>query len=275
MSQFEIIIDNLDFPEGPCFDSKDRLWCTGILSGNLVCLENGSIYRYQVGENINGATIDGSDHIWFTDSKRNLVGVFDPETKKTNIVCDNVNGKPLNRPNDLRFDRSGNLIVSCHADGRKEPTGYLIAIDRNNQARKILSQKYFTNGIAFARDGKSFVYAETYNQQLWQVQWDDKNLKVISESPFAKTDGPFGPDGITYDINGNLYVTVFDHSKIDVFNTTGEKINTINLPYKRPTSCAFDPSGKLGLVITEAEKGIVLSYKTESKGEIIFRRGYD
>lgn len=265
----------MKFPEGPCFDSYGRFWCTEILSGNLVCYDNKEINRFHVGEKINGAAIDGRDRIWFTDSERNLIGIFDPENDKIEIVCDKVDGKPLNRPNDLAFDHKGNLLVSCHGDGRTEPTGSLIVLDRNNRAKTIIEKKYFTNGIAFATDGKSFIYSETYNQQLWKARWNSSNLSVIHEKPWTKTDGPIGPDGIAFDKSGNLYVTVFDQSKIDVIDPNGKTINVIKIPYKRPTSCAFDPSGNLGLVITEAEKGMVLSIDVNAIGENVLKRNYE
>ncbi len=274
-TEFNILLKDLDFPEGPCFDAKGRLWCTEILSGNLVCYDQGEIYCYHVGEKVNGAAIDGRDHVWFTDSEKNLIGVLNPENGQKEIVCDNVGGYPLNRPNDLAFDSFGNLIVSCHGDGRSKPTGSLIVLDKNNNAKTILKHKYFPNGIAFSRDCTFFIYSETYNQQLWKAWWDMEKKVVTREQPFAKSDGPIGPDGIAFDDLGYLYVTVFDQSKIDIIDPQGNITDDIPLSYQRPTSCAFDPLGKLGLIVTEAQEGLLISINTKSKGEKIFKRDYE
>lgn len=274
-TEINILIDQLNFPEGPCFDSKGRFWCTEILSGNLLCYDNGKINKYHVGSKLNGAAIDGKDRVWFTDSERNLIAVFNPETKKCTTVCDQIEGKPLGRPNDMVFDRKGNLIISCHNDGRTEPTSSLIVLDRQNRAKTIARNKYFTNGIAFAPDGKTFIYSETYNQQLWKAWWNDHKLSIIREEPFARTDGPKGPDGIAFDNQGNLYVTVFDQGKIDVINPEGRTINSIELPYNRPTSCAFLPNMKSGLIVTEAEVGLVINIKIDAKGQTVFLRNYE
>lgn len=63
-----------------------------------------------------------------------------------------------------------------------------------------------------------------------------------------------GPDG-------NVYVTVYGLGLIRVFSAGGNFLRDIDLPGRYPTSCAFDPSNKLGLVVTETEHGQLLSVK--------------
>lgn len=274
--KYTCLIDHLAFPEGPCFDSVGRLWCTELKAGNLICYDNGKTNRFHVGEQINGAAIDSEDNIWFTDSIDGHVGIFDTDIYKSNIICDNADGVPLNKPNDLAFDRNGNLIVSCHGDGRQTPTGYLICIDLLNNAKVITTNKFFTNGIAFSAEGDYFIYSETYKQRLWKAEWDYETCKIKSEKIWALTKGPKGPDGISFDQEGLLYVAVFDQGIISIFKKEGgESISNINLPTQRPTSCAFDPMGRYGLIITDAEKGRVLNLSINRKAQPLFKRTYE
>ncbi len=269
------LIEELEFPEGPCFDSKGRLWCTELKAGNLVCYEYGKTNRFHVGDHINGAAVDSEDNIWFTDSARGHVGIFETDTHDSKIVCDQADGVPLSKPNDLAFDLDGNLIVSCHGDGRETPTGYLICIDLSNKAKIIAKNKFFTNGIAFSEEGNFFIYSETYNQSLWKAEWEPEACKIKSEEIWGVTEGPKGPDGICFDQDGFLYVAVFDQGVISIFDQEGGKSTTkINLPTQRPTSCAFDPWDRYGLIVTDAEKGRVLSIKSKNKGVPLFKRTY-
>jgi len=96
-------------------------------------------------------------------------------------------------------------------------------------------------------------------------------LKLENERPFAKAgNGPWGPDGMAFDEEENLYVAVFNESKINIYNKTGEWAGHLVCPGTRPTSCSFDPSGKWGLVVTEAENGQIISYPVLNKGLPIY-----
>lgn len=180
----------------------------------------------------------------------------------------------LVRPNDLIFDSEGNLLFSDHADGREQPLSTICVLPKGeNMARVISANKRFTNGLALNANGTTLIFSETYNQQLWVGHWDAKRIEFTNERPFAKTGkGPWGPDGIAFDKNENLYVTIFNESCLNVYSPSGEIINTITLPGSRPTSCAFDPSGKLGLVVTEADRGEIYSLPELGAGLPIFYR---
>jgi gluconolactonase len=46
-----------------------------------------------------------------------------------------------------------------------------------------------------------------------------------------------------------------------VFNLQGDLLNQIKLPGNNPTNLYFDHFGDLGLLVTEAEKGLLLSIR--------------
>ncbi|MDP2060969.1 MAG: SMP-30/gluconolactonase/LRE family protein, partial [Flavobacteriaceae bacterium] len=143
----------------------------------------------------------------------------------------------------------------------------------DDKAKVISLKKYFTNGLAFRADAKTLLFSETYKQQLWICEWDADKLELQNERPFAKAgSGPWGPDGISFDEQENLFVSVFNEGKINVYDKNGQLTNSISCHGNRPTSCAFDPVGKLGLVVTEAERGEIISYPEFGKGLPIYYR---
>lgn len=274
-SKIEImtLLTGLRFPESPVFDFEGRLWFVEIHGGNLSCWNGQQLERFDVQGKPNGATIDSMGNVWFCDSERGEIRVFYPSLKIFETKCiETVDGTHLKRPNDLIFDAKGNLIFSDHADGRDNPVSTICVLPADgNQAKAISSEKYFTNGLALSANGKKLIFAETYNQCLWVGDWDADQLVFSNERVFAKAgNGPQGPDGIAFDEYENIYVTVYNESKILVFDSEGNQIDRIYIKGKCPTSCAFDPAGKLGLVVTEAERGEVLSIKIEERGLAIF-----
>jgi gluconolactonase len=267
------IVSDLNFPEGPVFDFQGNLWFVEIKGGNISKWDGKNLFRFDVDGTPNGAAIDKKGLVWFCDSTRGEIRIFNPDLDCFETICNNtVDGNRLKRPNDLIFDAEGNLLFSDHADGRQEPIATICVLPAGEtQAKVISSGKYFTNGLALTKDGKTLVFSETYRQQLWIASWDSLKLELHNELQFAKTGGaPQGPDGIAFDENENLFATVFNDSRINVYSLYGKLVNWIGTRGSRPTSCAFDPIGKLGLVVTEAEYGEILSFPEFGKGLPMF-----
>lgn len=272
---YKTIISGLNFPEGPVFDFKGNLWFVEIKGGNLSLWDGKKLIRFNVNGTPNGAMIDSNGCIWFCDSGRGEIRKFDPNDQTFQTVCDcTIDGNPLKRPNDLIFDNVGNLLFSDHADGREEPLSSICVLPKGDSKAKVISSnKYFTNGLALRSDAKTLIFSETYRQKLWIGEWDSTKLELTSERTFAKAgNGPWGPDGIAFDEFENLYVAIFNESKINIYDKNGELTESISCPGNRPTSCAFDPSEKLGLVVTEADRGEIISYPGLKKGLPIYYR---
>lgn len=260
-----LLLSELKFPEGPVFDGDGNLWFVEIQGGNLSKWDGEKLTRYPVDGTPNGATIDKKGIIWFCDSGRGEIRTFHPITKEFQTICnETTDGQKLIKPNDLIFDSAGNLIFSDHADGREQAVSTICVLPNGKHKATIISKnKRFTNGLALSRDEKNLFFAETYNQQLWVGDWNIKTTELNNERPFAKAgNGPWGPDGIAFDENENLFVTIFNEHLVQKYNLACEVVGTICCLGSRPTSCAFDPFGRWGLVVTEAERGEIISFTT-------------
>lgn len=264
MLDIELLAEGLHFPEGPAFAADGSLWAVELKGGNLVQLKGGQLHRFPVGGGPNGIAIDGAGYIWFCDSGQNALRRFDPKTQQTETMVRQCGTETLNKPNDLAFDRNGNLVFTCPDNSRQEPTGYVCVLTPTGEVRKIAQGLYFPNGLAFSADGKELVIAETYRHRLWKGRWnaeaggwDAAKIWCTIGGP----DGPGGPDGMAFGEDKNLYVAVYGTASVKVVSPEGIAIGQISLPGQNPTNCAFTPSGKGNLVITEAEKGQILRCK--------------
>jgi len=268
-----ILAEGLRFPEGPAFDENGNLWFVEIQGGNLSRWDGRALERIPVDGTPNGLVFDGQNRIWFCDSGRGEMRRFDPQTGQFETLCRETEaGERLKRPNDLVFDAAGNLLFSDHADGREQAVSTICVLPKGCDRAKVISAgKRFTNGLAFMECGRTLIFAETYNQRLWIGEWDAAALELKNERPFAKAgNGPWGPDGMAFDENENLYVCVFNEHRINIYSKSGSLMEWISVQGSRPTSCAFDPSGILGLVVTEADRGEILSFPDLGKGLPVF-----
>ncbi len=116
----------------------------------------------------NGAMIDQSGCIWFCDSGRGEIRKFDPVHQTFQTVCnDTIVGNRLKRPNDLIFDKAGNLLFSDPADGREEPLSTICVLPNGKSRAKVISaNKYFTNGLALGSNARTLIFAETYRKNF-------------------------------------------------------------------------------------------------------------
>ncbi|WP_461789668.1 SMP-30/gluconolactonase/LRE family protein [Pedobacter sp.] len=256
-----LLADGLKFPEGPSFAPDGSLWAVELLGESLLRLKNGRVDRFLVGGKPNGTVINGDNEIWFCDAGRNEIRCLYPNTGLTVTLVSQVQGEDLNQPNDLAFDRQGSLVFTCPGNSRTEPTGYVCVYQRDGLVRKVAEGKYFPNGLAFDAMGDRLIVAETYRHRLWKGDWDPEGCTWSNTQIFSETGGPTGPDGMAFDGGGNLYVAVYGLGKIKVIDTEGRIVDEIIVPGNNPTNCAFDPTGELGLVVTEAEHGRLWAFK--------------
>ena len=113
MEAIKVLTDRLQFPEGPAFDSKGGLWLVELKGGSLVRFFENKFTRFFVGGAPNGIAIDKNDMVWFCDSLYNAIRTFHLGTGQIATVVTTVDDECLNKPNDLVFDKKGNLLFSC------------------------------------------------------------------------------------------------------------------------------------------------------------------
>ena len=150
-SHIKIIAEGLRFPEGPAFASNGSLWTVELKGQSLVRNAEGSLQRYHVGGAPNAIAFDKKGDLWFCDSAERSLRKFVP-VNETVIMAGCIAGEAFNKPNDLAFDRQGNLVFTCPGDSRKEPIGYVCLLSTDGGVKKIITGKYFPNVLAFTPD---------------------------------------------------------------------------------------------------------------------------
>lgn len=268
----DVILEGLAFPEGPAFASDGSLWCVELKGGSLVHWRDGKAERYPVGGAPNGIVIDASDRVWFCDAKERSIRRMDTPGSPCTTICSHLDSVPLDKPNDLAFDSRGNLIFTCPGESRKEPTGYVCCLRPDGSLLKIAEGMYFPNGLGFAEGDRILIIVETYQQRLWRGEWDPETAEWTKARPWANIPGGVnGPDGVALGTDGLLYVASYGTGCVKVVNPEGEIIRALELPGRNPTNVAFDPNLSLGLVVTEAEKGMLLSLPEVGPGVQLYK----
>ena len=187
----------------------------------------------------------------------------------------------LNRINDGKTDPIGNLWFGTMDNlERKIARGSLYKLDNRLTITKVDTNYRTPNGPSFI-DRFNFYHTDSSKKIIYKIKINKKD-KIISKKIFKKfllNEG--SPDGMTLDINKNLWVAHFRGACISVFNKKAKLIHKITLPAKNVTNCAFGGHNNKEVFITTAIKGMkkgdllkfrysgsLFSIKTNSKGTL-------
>ncbi len=196
MIDFETVTDSLEFPEGPIACADGSVLVVEIARQTLSRVRpNGAIEVVaELGGGPNGAAIgpDGAAYVvnnggaltfpegWKEAGKLGLperyeggyIQRVDLATGKVTTLYDQCDGKPLNAPNDIVFDRQGGMWFTCfgYSDGEARRLGgvYYAKVD-GSQITRWRSEQISPNGIALSADEKTLYWADSMLQRLWSL----------------------------------------------------------------------------------------------------------
>jgi len=263
--------------EGPHWDIETQSLYYIDIYGNKA-----SINRYDYAENKTyGATLDGEPVIGFiipVEGSKNefaigigrRVGIINwdgksPKAKLVRIALEVEKGEKFktNRFNDAKADPTGRFyggtmrLEEC-GDIFEAAEGNFYKYAKDEELGHLLSNIGVSNGLTWnAKKGK-FYYIDTCALDVKEFDYDSKtgnisNGKVLIDFKVNGERPNFGPDGMTIDADGNLYVCTWGGSKILKINPNNGEIELeIKFPSEQITSAAFGGPNLDILYVTSA-----------------------
>jgi sugar lactone lactonase YvrE len=133
-------------------------------------------------------------------------------TGRVERFSDGPAGEPFRIPNSLAFDAEGRLYVSdSHAF--RVPGRGVVRIDAGGRAEWWWDPPLnFANGIALSPDGAWLYVVETFGCAVSRIEIRDDGSAGRREEVFA-LEGTY-PDGLAFDVEGNLYVGCYEPSEV-------------------------------------------------------------
>ena len=273
-----ILIDDLGLPEGPVL-LPDGSWLVTELHPDRGCITRFDINgqnrsRVAYTGRPNGLALDDDGAIWVAESmQRSLLKMtLDGEYETIATDCD---GAPFLWPNDVcvgpdgavYMTDSGVLISDFLEDGSIVENweelglnGRVIRHDPMTGATTTIDDGYlFTNGIAFGPDGLLYVN-ETMTSNVYhyslrggEPQGERELFGNVLDPEFDARGGVCGPDGMAFDENGLLYVTVFGQGDVTILDRGGATVRRIPTVGSSPTNVAFGPRNSKKIYVVDDE----------------------
>lgn len=199
MIEMEIVTDGLLFPEGPIAMADGSVLLVEMARQTLTRVKPDGTRETvaEVGGGPNGAAIgpDGAAYVvnnggaltfpegWQEAGKLGLPARYeggyvqrvDLATGKVTTLYDQCDGKPLNAPNDIVFDRQGGLWFTCFgfSDGESRRLGGIYhARPDGSHIRRLRSEQISPNGIGLSPDERTLYWVDSMLQRAWALDLD-------------------------------------------------------------------------------------------------------
>jgi gluconolactonase len=183
------------------------------------------------------------------------------DTGKSEILAGLFEGKPLNAPNDIVIDEKGRIYFSdpryLGHEPMEQPLMAVYRIDPDRSLHRVVTDATKPNGVAISPDQKTlyvgindngttglFRIPEPTPLHLGRMALTAYDLHADGSAKFRKVLVNYapneGPDGLTTDVDGNLYVAVRVASRpgICVYSPDGKEMAYIPTP-ALPTNAGF------------------------------------
>ena len=178
-----------------------------------------------------------------------------------------------NGPNDLSFDRWGNLwFTDPWGSGLDNAIGGVCVLyARTVLPEQIASGLAFPNGIVATP--KELVYAETRTSRLWRHRRHEDGrigeAELFAQLPIVTGVEVQGPDGMARDTHGNLYVAHFGAGCVRVVGPDGTQLDPIAVPGRDPTNLCFGGPDLSTLFVTLDDTDQLIALGAPCRGAAI------
>ncbi|MET9898139.1 SMP-30/gluconolactonase/LRE family protein [Streptomyces sp. NPDC006446] len=161
---------------------------------------------------------------------------------------------PGRRANDAAVAPDGSLWCGTMRYDEAPGGGTLSRVDPDGTVSPILDDVAVSNGTGWSPDGRRVYYVDSPTRRIDVLDMGDDGLPV-GRRPFATVEDGF-PDGLTVDADGCVWVALWDGGAIRRYTPDGVLDRVLELPVRRPTSCAFGGADLTDLYITTARTGL-------------------
>lgn len=182
---------------------------------------------------------------------------LDLDTEQLTVLNEPVDN-PDHRFNDGKCDPAGRFWAgSCHMNC-SDPVGILYCLYADGHVEEKLTDLHCPNGIVWTADNQTLYYIDSMVFQIWALDYDHATGNISNKRVIADVPKDYGvADGMTIDSEGRIWVAHWGGYCVRCWDPkTGTVVETIDVPAKQITSCAFGGPDLDELYITCARTGL-------------------
>jgi len=248
------------FIEGPCFDAEGRLFIVDIPFGRIFRVAPDGTWSLVVEYDgwPNGLKIGPDGRVLVADYRHGIMEL-DVPARRMRPVLTARNSESFRGCNDLHIASNGDIYFTEQGQtGLHDPTGRVYRFSRQGRLDCLVDTGISPNGLVLDPAETVLFVAMTRDNAVWRVPLM-KDGGVAKVGRFCSTFGASGPDGLTMDRAGRLFVAHASLGHVFVFAPNGELIARIkSCAGGSCTNVAIGGNNGDRLYVTESVTGTVL-----------------
>jgi len=253
--------DTDSFIEGPSFDAEGHLYVVDIPFGRIFRIAPSGEWSLAIAYEgwPNGLKIAADGRILVADYKHGLME-FDAKAGRMQPLLTARNSESFRGCNDLHLAANGDIYFTDQGQtGLHDPTGRVYRLSATGRLDCLLDTGISPNGLVLDPRETVLFVAMTRDNAVWRLPFM-KDGGISKVGRFCSLFGTSGPDGLTMDGAGRLYVAHASLGHVFVFAPNGELIARIrSCAGPACTNVAIGGKSRDRLYITESATGTVLT----------------
>jgi sugar lactone lactonase YvrE len=157
------------------------------------------------------------------------------------------------RMNDGGCDPDGRFYCGSMACDHRPGGGALHRLDPDGSVMLVLAGVTISNGLEWSPDGTRAYYVDTPTREISSFSYS-AGAGLHDRRRFASVDGM--PDGLTVDVEGGVWVALYDRRAVRRYAPGGELDAEVHVPASRVTACTFGGDELDQLFITTSREGL-------------------
>jgi gluconolactonase len=248
------------FIEGPSLDAAGNLYVVDIPFGRIFRIAPDGTWSLVIEYDgwPNGLKISPEGHILVADYRRGIMEL-DASAGRIKPVLASRNSESFRGCNDLHIAKNGDIYFTDQGQtGLHDPTGRVYRLTTSGRLDCLIDTGPSPNGLVLDPKEAVLFVAMTRDNAVWRMPFmTDGSVSKVGR--FCSLFGPSGPDGMTMDSAGRLFVAHASLGHVFVFAPNGEMIARIkSCAGSTCTNVAIGGAKADRLYITESGSGSVL-----------------
>jgi sugar lactone lactonase YvrE len=254
----ELILDaKAQLGEGPCWDEVTHtLYWINIYAGEIHAFspETASDRVIPVDEPVGCIAPTKAGELII--ASQSGIALLDPATGRRTPLASPEAHLPDNRFNDGKCDPAGRFLAGTMDNAEVEASGSLYSLSPNGTFKTLLTGVRISNGLAWSPDHRTLYFIDTPTRKVMAYMYDLATGDISQPREAVHiTDGMGWPDGMTSDMDGNLWIAMWGGAALTKWDpASGRLLQTIPIPALNVTSCAFGGENMTDLYVTSARK---------------------
>jgi sugar lactone lactonase YvrE len=257
------IIANLrcELGEGLIWDyHKDLLLMTDITKNRLISIDiDRQIYKsWFMPEKIGWVLLTDKLNLYIVGLETGIALFSTENNSQPKMLNQDFPALPMCRLNDACTDRFGRIWYGSMNYNDESSNDGMVASFSNTSGVKIHDKGFtVTNGPVISPEDDYLLLNDSLKRTLYKYDFSILTGQIFNRTVFMKFEPEQGiPDGMCFDIEGNLWLAMWGAGKVLKVSRQGEILHEYNIPAPNVTNVCFGGANLDRLFISSATIGL-------------------